>query len=168
MNCRLPEAGDKHILMAYVQEHVDNGEKSISASMGLNSTDYAAWVEKIQHNALVGDEAWGRSLLYLCFDQKKLVGLLSIRYELPQELKNQYGDIGYGVRPSERNKGYATRMLQYGLEVCKEKGMDQVILGCYQENGASVRLIEKSGGELINENENRAEGRKSLYYRIGL
>lgn len=168
MNCRLPEASDEKILQAYVQEHIDNGEKSISASMGLRSADYAAWVEKIQHNASVGDEAWGKSLLYLCFEQNKLIGLLSIRYELPKELTNQYGDIGYGVRPSERNKGYATCMLQCGLKVCKEKGMKHVILGCYQDNGASVRVIEKSGGVLIAENENYTEGRKSLYYRINL
>ena len=67
-------------------------------------------------------EAWGKSLLYLCFDQNRLIGLLSIRYELPKELSEKYGDIGYGVRPSERNKGYATAMLRYALSVCKEKG----------------------------------------------
>ena len=62
----------------------------------------------------------GKSLLYLCFHDNKLVGLLSIRYELPKDLSDKYGDIGYGVRPSERNKGYATKMLQHALSVCTD------------------------------------------------
>ena len=111
MKYRLPEIDDKDILKAYVQEHQDNGESSISASLGLSSSDYSEWVTKIKKNALSGDEQWGKSLLYLCFDGESLIGLLSIRYELPELLSEKIGDIGYGVRPSERNKGYATAML---------------------------------------------------------
>ena len=135
---RLPCINDEKVLREYIREHHDHGETSISASLGLSSSDYSEWVEKIQKNALTGDEAWGKSLLYLCFDQDRLVGLLSIRYELPKELSEKIGDIGYGVRPSERNKGYATAMLRYALSVCKEKGMEKVVLGCYKDNRASA------------------------------
>ena len=116
---RFPCISDEKILREYVQEHHDHGETSISASLGLTSSDYSEWVEKIQRNALHGDEVWGKSLLFLCFNQDRLIGLLSIRYELPKELSEKYGDIGYGVRPSERNKGYATAMLRYALSVKK-------------------------------------------------
>lgn len=163
---RLPEIEDKDILQAYVQEHFDHGESSISASLGLSSADYAEWTAKIQNKALFGDEQWGRSLLYLCFDGDKLIGLLSIRYELPRPLSEKIGDIGYGVRPSERNKGYAAAMLGYALSVCKEKGMEQVILGCYKDNLASAATIKKNGGTLVTENENYKEGRISQYYMI--
>ena len=98
MKYRLPEIDDKDILKAYVQEHHDNGETSISASLSLSSSDYTEWVAKIKNNALSGDEQWGKSLLYLCFDGGRLIGLLSIRYELPELLSDKYGDIGYGVR----------------------------------------------------------------------
>lgn len=77
-----------------------------------------------------------------------LSGLLSIRYELPEELSKIYGDIGYGVRPSKRNKGYATKMLAYALSVCREKGMHEVLAGCYKDNLASVATIKKNGGVL--------------------
>ena len=115
-----------------------------------------------------GDEQWGKSLLYLCFDGESLIGLLSIRYELPELLSEKIGDIGYGVRPSERNKGYATAMLEYSLLVCKEKEMEKVILGCYKENLASAATIIKNGGTHITENENYKEGRTSQYYLIRL
>ena len=165
---RLPEISDKSILQEYMQEHYDNKETSISASLGLPASEYSDWVEKIQRNAFSGDEQWGKSLLYLCFENNKLIGLLSIRYELPENLTEKYGDIGYGVRPSERNKGYATTMLRYALSVCKEKGMDEVLLGCYRDNLASATTIKKNGGVLVAENDNYNEGRISQYYSINL
>ena len=165
---RLPELDDKDILLEYMQEHYDNKETSISASLGLPASEYSDWVEKIQRNAFSGDEQWGKSLLYLCFDNNKLIGLLSIRYELPENLTEIYGDIGYGVRPSERNKGYATAMLGYALSVCKEKEKDKVLLGCYKDNIASAKTILKNGGVLIEENDNYNEGRISQYYLINL
>ena len=155
-------------MQAYVQEHYDKGESSISASMGLSSSDYAVWVEKIRSNAVCGDELWGKSLLYLCFDDDRLAGLLSIRYELPKMLSEKYGDIGYVVRPSERNKGYAAAMLKYALSVCREKGLKKVILGCFKDNLASAAVIRKNGGILLAENENYKEGRISQYFEIKL
>lgn len=165
---RLPEINDKEILQEYVQEHYDNNETSISASLGLSTSEYSDWVETIQRNAMVGDEFLGKSLLYLCFDNSNLIGLLSIRYDLPESLTKKYGDIGYGVRPSERNKGYATIMLRYALSVCREKGMDKVILGCYKDNMASAATIKKNGGVLIEENDNYKEEKNSQYYLINL
>lgn len=165
---RLPELQDKDILQQYVQEHFDNNESSISASLGLSSSDYAQWVEKIQTNALAGDDEWGKSLLYLCFDDENFIGLLSIRYELPKALSEKYGDIGYGVRPSERKKGYATQMLKFALTVCKENGMEKAILGCYKSNIASAATIIKCGGILVAENDNYKNGIVSQYYELKL
>ena len=165
---RLPEMGDEQMLRDYVREHARHGETSVSASMGLAASDYRDWVKKIGNNASVGDDAWGKSLTYLCFDEAKLVGLLCIRYDLPRHLSEQYGDIGYGVRPSERRKGYATAMLQHGLSVCREKGMRQVILGCYKDNLASAATIQKAGGVLLTESDRYTKGRISQYYLIKL
>ena len=80
-----------------------------------------------------------------------LIGLLSIRYDLPNNLVNLYGHIGYGVRPSERRKGYALKMLKYALEECKRLGLNSVILGCYKENIGSAKTIVKNGGILVRE-----------------
>lgn len=168
MRYRLPELKDEMILKEYMQEHYDYGESSISASLGLPVSDYQDWVRKILKNATEGDDSWGKSLLYLCFHEDQLIGLLSIRYKLTKELSDKYGDIGYGVRPSERRHGYATIMLHHAIDVCKEKGMREIILGCYQDNLASSRTIRKNGGVLIEKNENYHEGRIGEYYRIKL
>ncbi|MCR5369647.1 MAG: hypothetical protein K6E83_02930 [Clostridium sp.] len=100
MMYRLPEMRDEDILREYIREHFDNGETTVSASEELAATDYAAWVQMILRNAATGNGEWGKSLHYLCFDGDRLVGLLGIRYSMPERLTDIYGDIGYGVRPS--------------------------------------------------------------------
>ena len=56
------------------------------------------------------------------------------------------GNIGYGIRPSEKNKGYATELLKLTLSEAREKGIDDVYLGAYTGNIASWKVMEKCGG----------------------
>ncbi len=151
MNYRLPTYDDYELLKDYVIEHYENNEKSISASLGLTNMNYQEWVDKINRNSEVADDEWGRYYLYLVFDNDKLIGLLNIRFDLTPELSEKYGDIGYGVRPSERGKGYGTKMLGYALKVCKEKKLSYVIVGCYNDNIPSNKIIIKNNGVLYNQ-----------------
>jgi len=165
---RLPEARDEQLLREYVREHHDYGETVVTASMGLQTDRYSEWVEKIHVYAVSGDQKLGKNLLLLCLNEGRLIGLLSIRYELTKELTEVYGDIGYGVRPAERKKGYATQMLRHALDICREKGMRSVVLGCFRDNLASATTIRKNGGVLIAENDNYQKGKISQYYSISL
>ena len=175
MNYRLPKLEDYEILKEYVIEHYSNHERSISASLGMTNMKYEDWVEKVNRNSQKADDEWGRYYLYLVFDEDKLVGLLNIRFNLSDNLKELYGDIGYGVRPSERRKGYATKMLEYALQVCKEKKMKEAILGCYENNYGSNKTIIKNGGILyrISYDEKKLSDEwtiklKNNYYKIKL
>lgn len=168
MTYRLPEIGDKELLQAYIDEHHAHGERSLSASMNLQAMDFMEWVRQIHQNAETGDEKWGRSYTLLCMDKESLIGLLNIRPELPDELRHTLGDIGYGVRPSQRGRGYATEMLGHALDVCRKKGMEQVVLGCYSDNIASQRTILKNGGTLIYESDSYTKDIMSRYYVIRL
>ena len=40
---RLPCINDEKVLREYIREHHDHGETSISASLGLSSSDYSEW-----------------------------------------------------------------------------------------------------------------------------
>ena len=53
--------------------------------------------------------------------------------------------IGYGVRYSEWNKGYGTRMLALALERAKALGLSRVLITCNDDNLASARVMEKNG-----------------------
>ena len=115
------------------------------------------------------DKNFSSSTSYFVINKNgNLIGATSLRHYLTVEGFNTWGHIGYGVRPSERNKGYASEMVRYALAVCKEQGMNQVILGCFKDNLASASTIRKNGGILLRENDNYQAGRISQYYLIRL
>lgn len=80
----------------------------------------------------------------------KIVGASSIRWKLNKGLLHSGGHIGYGIRPSERGKGYGTRQLGLILEKCRERKMDQVLITCLEDNTASQKIILNNGGVLEN------------------
>ena len=61
------------------------------------------------------------------------------------------GNIGYGIRPSERNKGYCKELLKLLLRVCEELGMRKVYICCLKENTASNKVILNNNGKLNKE-----------------
>ena len=67
------------------------------------------------------------------------------------------GHIGYGIRLSERGKGYATIGLKLALEECKKLGIQKVLLTCKSSNIASRKCIERNDGKLRDKIEFRGE-----------
>lgn len=90
------------------------------------------------------------TLYFLVDDTNRIIGSLHFRHELNEKLLVDGGHIGYGIRPSEREKGYACYMLGLALRITKEKGYKRVLVTCDQVNMASARTIEKNGGLLEN------------------
>ena len=70
-----------------------------------------------------------------------IVGMIDIRHYLNDFLKQFGGNIGYSVRKSERNKGYAKQMLKLALEKCKELKIKKVLITCDEDNIASEKVI---------------------------
>ncbi len=147
MKYRLPTLEDKNLLSEYISEHYCNYQKILNASANLTEMDYDKWVERVNKCSEEAQDEWGRFYLYLAFDSNdKLIGLLNIRYDMDFDKREYYGDIGYAIRPTERRKGYAKELLKHGLEVCKDNGLDYVIIGCYRDNVGSKKVIEGNGG----------------------
>ena len=90
---------------------------------------------------------------YFCLDEERdvVVGAINIRHELNDYLLKYGGHIGDGIRPSERRKGYATKMIALGLEECKKLGIHKVLITCDKTNTGSAKSIIKNGGILENE-----------------
>lgn len=164
----LPSLNDKILVEEYVQEHYDNGEIRISASMTLTSAPYEKWVDYVHSLARDGSPKWGHTTIYLVKHKNKLVGMVNIRPEVCDEYANIYGHIGYGVRPSERRKGYATAILQKALLRCEDCGLKYAITGCIEENIASQKTMIRCGGQLIRKGTGYKEGKVNLYYKFTL
>lgn len=90
---------------------------------------------------------------FFCLDEDRniIVGAVNIRHYLNEKLLLNGGHIGDGVRPSERRKGIATRMISLALDECRKLGIEKVLMVCDKENIASAKSIRNNGGVLENE-----------------
>lgn len=84
--------------------------------------------------------------IYLRENDNKVIGVIQIRHYLNEFLEKYGGHIGYSVCHSERNKGYATAMLKNLLPICKELGLEKILITCLEENESSKRVIQHNGG----------------------
>lgn len=150
-----PEKKHKEIIIDFIKEHQDNGEFEIHGGALVEKLDFDVWLKQIIDNSRkeTVHENWVVSSTFLAIRKKdnKLIGFVDIRHELNDFLKSYGGHIGFGVRPTERRKGYAFKILTKALTFCREIGLKKVMLACYKDNIASRKTIEKCGGVLEKE-----------------
>lgn len=84
-------------------------------------------------------------------ERNRLLGAANIRHYLNERLLFDGGHIGDGIRPSERRKGYATKLIGLALLECKKLGIDRVLITCDKDNIGSAKSIINNGGVLENE-----------------
>ena len=78
----------------------------------------------------------------------KIVGTIDLRHKLNKDYYERLGHIAYYIKPEERNKEYATKALSLALEKYCDKHIEKVLITCFSDNIASVKVIEKNGGTL--------------------
>lgn len=80
-----------------------------------------------------------------------LVGVFTLRHRLNDGLREKGGHVGYSVRPTARNRGYATQLLASAVSMAAGLGISRLLVTCDPLNLASRRVIEKSGGVFSDE-----------------
>lgn len=90
---------------------------------------------------------------FFCLDTDRniCVGAVNIRHYLNEKLLRDGGHIGDGVRPSERRKGIATKMIGLALKECQKLHISRVLMVCNKDNIGSAKSIIANGGTLENE-----------------
>lgn len=107
-------------------------------------------VQEVENGKNLGEYATS-STYWLYEDEiNKLLGASNLRHYLTEEGFKLWGHIGYGIRPSERRKGYATELLKMTLKEAKKYNIDHVLLGAYTGNIGSWKVMEKCGAKLEN------------------
>ena len=92
------------------------------------------------------------------------VGFGSVRHFLTEALRKAGGNIGYGIAPAFRGKGYGKELLRLLLNEAKEMGIDKVLVTILLDNIASQKELtrEFSFGLIasINKSTRGSAGRK--------
>ena len=147
-----PTIEQKQAAWEYRQEYIDYGELHIHGSGGfIRADDYESWLEKITGAQTAAQTGWVNCSTYFACIDDKIVGTVQIRHTLNGSLLKEGGHIGYGVRPSERRKGYASLMLTLALVRCRDLGIDKALITCDKGNIGSAKTAVKNGGVLENE-----------------
>jgi predicted acetyltransferase len=91
------------------------------------------------------------SCFWLVERRQTLVGVAHLRHRVTPVLANEGGHIGYSVRPSRRNQGLATVLLNLTLRRASKMGLREILVTCDKLNVVSARVIQKNGGRLDSE-----------------
>lgn len=151
-------------IRAYRQECLDADGRSHGDSGLSKYEDPIAWIE--QCNRMECQEAG--QLMLVREGENRILGMINFRGLFNDYLAEYGGNIGYGVRPSERRKGYAKAMLLLCLEKCRELGLDRVLITCLTSNEASRRTILSCGGKFERVTHNEADNADLERYWITL
>ncbi|ATV69479.1 GNAT family N-acetyltransferase [Fusobacterium pseudoperiodonticum] len=154
---------DKIILvkpdLSYADEIIKYKEESLKESPLINGSagldrfsSIEIWFEELKKRSCEDTVPKGLvpSSTYLAVREKDnyIVGMIDIRHYLNEYLTQVGGNIGYGVRKTERNKGYAKQMLKLALEKCKELKIKKVLITCDEDNIASEKVILSANAKL--------------------
>ena len=154
---------DKIILvkpdLSYADEIIKYKEESLEESPIINGSagldrfsSIEIWFEELKKRSCEDTVPKGLvpSSTYLAVREKDnyIVGMIDIRHYLNEYLTQVGGHIGYGVRKTERNKGYAKQMLKLALEKCKELKIKKVLITCDEDNIASEKVILSANAKL--------------------
>ena len=113
-------------------------EQALERCLNMENREYAEGNGKCQ----------GKTFLLIRKNDNKIVGTINVRWNLTGKMKQFGGNIGYGIRPTERRKGYNKINLYLGLIEAKKLGLNKVMLDCDVENLGSSKTMEALGGKL--------------------
>ena len=140
----------KEDAIKYIEEH-NICFSDINGSGGLDYyvNNYEGWLDKLKEDKIrIPNEERVPSVTYFLVKDKKIIGMINIRLFLNEKLKKLGGNIGYGIRPTERRKGYNKINLYLGLLKCREYNIKEVQIDCDEDNIGSKKTIEALGGVL--------------------
>ena len=103
----------------------------------------------------------GRYVGAICLDEE-LVGFMN-----DTEIEGDSIEMGYVISPKHQNKGFCTEAVSGAIEYLFEKGFSEVICGAFEENAASIRVMQKCGMELLQKTdviEYRGKKHNCIYY----
>ena len=146
-----PSVEIEALLNAFRQDYLDAGEgaETLGALAKCSAREWLMLIEPYRNASTAPEGRTPRRYYFLQREADgKLVGFVQVRHPLREDCREYAGHLGYTVCPSERRKGYAARLLQEGVRLCRVLGIAPALVCCDADNEASRRTILRCGGVL--------------------
>ncbi len=114
-------------------------EECLDKCLNMQYQEYAKKLNRLQ----------SKTFLLIRKNDNKLIGMLNIRWNIPPNIQEFVGNIGYGIRPTERKKGYNKINLYLGLIEIQKQGLKKIYLDCEDNNIASYKTMEALNAKLL-------------------
>ena len=142
-----PSVSLKKELLLYRREVLRaDGDFDGTAGLG-NFSDISGWLELLHSMEPGRAEAYGYypTLVYLALEEGVPVGIFNVRLSDDELIRSGAGHIGYHVRQSQRNRGFAKLMLTEAVRICRMHGIAEPVVCTDPGNAASKRVALSSG-----------------------
>lgn len=113
-------------------------EEALERCVNLENKAYAEKIGRCQ----------SKTFLLIRKEDNKIVGTINVRWNLNDEMLNFGGHIGFGIRPTERRKGYSKINLYLGMLEAEKVGLEKVMIDCSVNNIGSDKTLKALGGKL--------------------
>ena len=116
-----PTADLKEAYLDMLAEWRASGEELVPWTLNLDPGDFDHLVDTLNayNKGLNLPAGFVPSTSLWLVDGQRMLGAVDIRHCLTPSLAYRGGHIGYGIRPDERRKGYASQMLRLALQDCR-------------------------------------------------
>lgn len=96
------------------------------------------------------------------FLEDRLIGMLNETERMVDAV-----EVGYAIDSRYHGRGYGTEALTGAIEFFLARGFREVVAGAFEENAASLRIMEKSGMERLDKTDTvtyRGKEHRCIYY----
>lgn len=173
----VPTIDRKEEALDYLEEHVKynsliNGTGSMDDC--LDGITYEDWLLEIERRKDIEylnkiNRCLSKTFFVVRENDNRIVGMINVRYNISlDKLESWASHVGYGIRPSERRKGYAKVALYLALLEEKRLGEERVLLECTTDNIGSNKTILALGGELEKTEIDDYDNELTNYYWINV
>ena len=148
LTLRFPSETDKNAWLDFVKDA--RKFYSEATPLGFKDADhYREWLNKLI-NLNIGTalkEGEVPQSTFFMFQSTRIVGYLTIKRKIINH--TPIGQVYVNIRPSDRKKGYGTKLLTAALNKCREINLKQALISCPEESPGGIKIIENAQGRLI-------------------
>ena len=125
---------------------------------GKSYEEYQVWLKSSEASSKKKEIVDGWKVPQTTFwflEDGKPVGYAKVRHFLTEKLLEEGGNVGYGIRPSARNRGLGKKFVGLLKEECKQLGIEKILLTIWKTNVPSRQVALANGGRIERETDER-------------